>query len=380
MHHGTFATSPAVLPRFARLKLICGSVTAKGLAITFNAKLICCQICQDKTKRLIRNSKDVRMVTTNFDKHFSTAASEQFDSSVEIYRAPALPLGGNFKGIVYLHGCVDQQPEELILTDADFGRVYLTDGWATRFLPAMFATHAVLFVGYSHNDPIMHYLSRGLPPNTLRYALVQTGNDEHWNMLGIIPIPYRLKRAKNKHRLLVEAVSTWAQRTKMGYLDHERRIKTIVDSSPPRELDVADYMVSALKDFSLAQFFTRHARTVEWLRWAEGKGAFRTLFNPGEQNTDLDQTFAGWFAENYVCQQPEEALGLVERQGQVLSPTLWQKIAWHLSTCNPRPDAGILAKWVIVLLHSVPRRALQNTPDLSAKTPKLSRYILAKTR
>lgn len=99
---------------------------------------------------LFRSPQEVRIVTTNFDTHFSTAAAELFDGEVPIYYAPALPLGHRFNGIVYLHGCVDQKPEELILTDRDFGRAYLTEGWVTRFLVGIFDSYEVLFVGYSH--------------------------------------------------------------------------------------------------------------------------------------------------------------------------------------------------------------------------------------
>jgi len=50
----------------------------------------------------------------------------------------------------------------LIVTDEDFGRAYLNDAWAARFLDRMFATFPVLFVGYSHSDTIMKYMARGL--------------------------------------------------------------------------------------------------------------------------------------------------------------------------------------------------------------------------
>ena len=47
----------------------------------------------------------------------------------------------------------------------DFGRAYLTEGWARRFLVDLFRSFPVLFVGYSHNDIVMTYLARALPPS-----------------------------------------------------------------------------------------------------------------------------------------------------------------------------------------------------------------------
>lgn len=51
----------------------------------------------------------------------------------------------------------------MVLTDADFGRAYLTEGWARRFLVEVFRQYTVLFVGYSHSDVVMNYLARASP-------------------------------------------------------------------------------------------------------------------------------------------------------------------------------------------------------------------------
>src|SRR5277367_330280 len=108
-----------------------------------------------------------RIVTTNFDEHLTTS----LDPSLTKYFAPALPMGDQFEGLVYLHGCLCQQADNLILTDRDFGRAYLTDAWAARFLERMFGSYAALFIGYSHNDVIMKYLARGLGRSKDRFIL-----------------------------------------------------------------------------------------------------------------------------------------------------------------------------------------------------------------
>jgi len=71
--------------------------------------------------RLFRTSDHVRLVTTNFDLHFETAARDLFGRDPDIYRAPALPLGYDFSGIVHIHGSLPRA-RELVLTDTDFGR------------------------------------------------------------------------------------------------------------------------------------------------------------------------------------------------------------------------------------------------------------------
>ena len=83
--------------------------------------------------RLYSDVRRVKIVTTNFDLLFEQAADDVFGSKPEVFRAPALPLGKNFNGIIHVHGAVNR-PDEMVLTDADFGRGYLTEGWARRFL------------------------------------------------------------------------------------------------------------------------------------------------------------------------------------------------------------------------------------------------------
>lgn len=69
---------------------------------------------------------------------------------------------------MYLHGLLPKnlkesaQNDDFILTGADFGRAYLSEGWATQFVKDLFRNYTVCFVGYSMEDPLMTYLSLGL--------------------------------------------------------------------------------------------------------------------------------------------------------------------------------------------------------------------------
>src|SRR5688572_9143248 len=107
--------------------------------------------------RLFTNERSVRLVTTNFDRHLTSAVTALYPGQ-DIFIGPALPLGRDVSGITYLHGAVQRPSSRLVLTDRDFGQAYLADGWATRFLMEMFWEFTVLFVGYSHQDLVMCYL------------------------------------------------------------------------------------------------------------------------------------------------------------------------------------------------------------------------------
>ena len=123
--------------------------------------------------RLFPAQQSVRLVTTNFDMLFEQAAEEVFDSKPEVFRAPALPLGSKFNGLVHVHGAVDRA-DDMVLTDSDFGRAYLTEGWARRFVLGLFNSYTVLFVGYSHSEVVMNYLARALPPTGVqRFVLTK---------------------------------------------------------------------------------------------------------------------------------------------------------------------------------------------------------------
>ena len=137
-------------------------------------------ICSELHKNILALSMQggaIRVVTTNFDKKFESAAG-LVGCQMRIYQAPALPMGDSFDGMVYLHGNVDR-PEDMVLTDSDFGKAYVSRGWASRFLVEMFSHYTVLFVGYSCDDMMVHYLARSISTEVRGrvFALSRGGED-----------------------------------------------------------------------------------------------------------------------------------------------------------------------------------------------------------
>ena len=133
----------------------------------------------------------IRLVTTNQDKHFSAAAKNIFQRDIKKYYAPALPLAKSFEGIVYLHGSIEDNLDNMVFTDSDFGEAYLVAGWASRFLKDLFNKYVILFIGYSYNDPVMKYLSRGIEYNDNRFILTpkyNSNSEDDWQRLHITPI------------------------------------------------------------------------------------------------------------------------------------------------------------------------------------------------
>jgi SIR2-like protein/uncharacterized protein DUF4020 len=310
--------------------------------------------------RLFISADKMRLVTTNFDVHFSTAVEEVFidKPSCEIHYAPALPLGHSFSGIVYLHGGVNKPPQHLVLTDSDFGRAYLTEGWARRFIQRVFETFTVLFVGYSHNDPVMNYLARGFTPEmgkSRRFALTPLGKEGSWEYLGIVPVAYNPSAGESPHSSLPKALSAWSEFARLGMLDKEHLIKTTVALPPPIDPEVGDFIEDSLSEISTCRFFTRHADSVPWLKWVEDKKLLGRLFDPSASLTHIDEELAIWIAENFPFKHAGETLSLIRRQGQRLNPRLWTLIARKLSRdWSKEGNREAKRRWVAVLIGMRP--------------------------
>jgi hypothetical protein len=304
--------------------------------------------------RVFSDHSSVRLVTTNFDDHFATAALEVFSGKCpELFFAPAFPVGNDFAGIVHVHGSVRKDPRRMVLTDKDFGRAYLTEGWARRFIQDLFLNFTVLFVGYSHNDPVMHYLARGLPPTEFgrrRFALAsdEPGSESSWENRGIHQIAYS---GASGHVQLREACMKWAELVIETPLEKRERIKTIVSKPPQPAGEDIDLIEAALTDIVLLRFFKEHASTVEWLEWVSGRDAFKRLFNPNTQTTKCDQDLAHWFAHRFCVSHANIALDIVRRNGSVLPPLIWSAIAQQVWMGMKDGDpSGCLNKWIPLLI------------------------------
>ena len=302
---------------------------------------------------LFDNPNNIRIVTTNFDSHFSTVLSS---SRLEVpeYRAPALPLGGSFSGLVYLHGNVDQHENQLVITDEDFGKAYLVDSWATRFLGSLFTEYTVLFIGYSHSDEIMKYLSRGLPPNSSRYALTKHGEEDNWQYFNITPVGFKKGPSADKFRAFREGIKNWAKLTRMDAIDHGKKIKTIAKKRPEKLNDVEeDYIVYCLSRIETTRIFTHYVKNVEWFSWLYSKEIIHSLFTPYSTATDIQKLLASWICENFLFKDSELILEVIEKKGQKINVTLWETIAYRLAY-GPRISPSTRGLWVALLLNNLP--------------------------
>ena len=261
-------------------------------------------------------SRTLRIVTTNFDRHFEGAISDRGPATKpEVYAAPALPVGSKFEGLVHLHGVLGRSPEELVLTDADFGRAYLTEGWAGRFVVDLFREYTILFVGYGYSDTVMSYLTRGLAPTSGkgRFGLTVAGEKEKWELLGIQAIEY--DAPSDDHRALSEALRAWVRFRGRGFLEWSQRLKSLLKSEPegldPGGVGELEYCLRSEQRRHL--FYTR-ATDPAWLDWAASKGLLAPLFS-FEGDQERLRRLALWFTEDPLGPRGKAALRIASKTG-----------------------------------------------------------------
>ena len=299
----------------------------------------------------------IRIVTTNFDEHFEGAIAARPELvGIKIYTAPALPVGSSFTGLVHLHGALGGAPEDLVLTDADFGRAYLTEGWAGRFVVELFQKYTVLFVGYSYGDTVMSYLTRGLAPTfgRQRFALTESGQREKWQLLGIQPIDYD---PADNHRALGEGLSQWVSYERRGFLDWGQRLPSLVGREP-RTLapDEQGELEFCLRNPKRARLFYQHAKDPGWLTWAEQRGLLQPLFSfEGDQEQLRD--LALWFTEDPLGSRGKVALQIALKPIRPISRVLavlasqqvWSALAERKGV--ERAHAQRAAAWATLLIE-----------------------------
>ena len=322
--------------------------------------------------RCFRSVESVRVVTTNFDLLFEKAADKEIPLCIEAFRAPALPLGTEFEGIVHLHGSVER-PRRMTLTDADFGRAYLIERWSPRFLVDVFRTYTVLFVGYSHDDTVMNYLGRALAeadrgqtdsPN--RFVLIpESSEEDRWAPLGISPIRYQ-KNADEDHTGLVEGVTGLADYMQRGLLEWQRTIGDIARGLPSLDPERQDLISDAISDVNRVRFFTEGAEDPAWLGWLDDRNHLNRLFVADLATTanETGRQLAWWMSNKFAWNHPVDLLDLFSRHGMRIGRELWTQLAMELvakgeETNEDRAwEPDVISKWISLLLDNIPHDLL----------------------
>jgi len=228
---------------------------------------------QSALLRLARSREGaLRLVTTNFDRVFHTAA-KRTGQAFHAYAAPMLPIPKNsrWNGLVFLHGLLPEKADDtvlnrLVVTSGDFGLAYLTERWAARFVSELFRNYVVCFVGYSINDPVLRYMMDALAADRMlgevtpqAWALgdCDPGQEKRktieWEAKGVTPILYTLPAGSNDHLALHQTLHAWADTYRDGVQGKEAIVAKHAMAQPQDSTQQDDFvgrMLWALSDIS----------------------------------------------------------------------------------------------------------------------------------
>ena len=184
--------------------------------------------CVSTHETILRLSKGAdgkpQIVTTNFDLLFKRAAGRE----LKTYVPPALPdlaNGQPLSGLVYLHGRINSRIKRgegrqgFVVSSSDFGRAYLAEGWATRFMLDLLDQYTVILLGYSANDPPVRYLLQGLHTqrrgSRAKLFAFDRGTKEkvqlRWRDVGVHQV-LAYPGIGNDHSALWDTLSAWTDR------------------------------------------------------------------------------------------------------------------------------------------------------------------------
>jgi hypothetical protein len=297
-----------------------------------------------------------RVVTTNYDLHLETALLKHHTGPFDVFRAPAMPLGNDFEGLVYLHGSAEDDPRRLVVTDRDFSSAYFHSAWAARFLERMFREYVVLFVGYSHSDVVMKYLGLGLGPESKRYVLTDDPDNAIWRRLQVTALEYPPKR----HDVLTSCLVEWSKFGGMGLLDHRQRIRELVSTASEPAPDEESYLEDSLRREDRVRFFCEFATDKYWLEWAAKREPFKKLFERATGPDPMTNELAEWFVHGFALVddaqlEPNERRSLgawrvFAEAGGVLSASVWNALGGGLLGVKTARPAHVM-RWLWVLME-----------------------------
>ncbi len=305
---------------------------------------------------------NVRLITTNFDLHFSAAAQSIFaNAQIPEYSGPALPPGQHFSGIAQLHGSLTRLQERLVLTKSDFAAAYMTDGWAARFLVRVFEKRAVLFVGYSLGDPVMQYLVSALPQTGRWYALCPAGEEARWVEHDIVPITFAPDAGGDRFGELHAGLERWHWYARASAVDHDRRLRELIALGPPSSPQEADYVRARLETEPGRVTFWTVAKDAQWLAWIADEKLLEPLFNDqvGTADTSL---WARWCVTSFCSGDSPPILDFCRRRGIQIGPSFAFELALHLARTAQLPPGSVLRQFVVLLISTTFRPGRGTNP------------------
>lgn len=233
---------------------------------------------------LARRNDQLCIATTNFDRLHERAARPGKPASYGLEGLPRPSRDPEFHGVFHIHGVLETgRSRQLVLTDQDFGDLYLRRRLTTDFIYDATRIFHLVIVGYSLNDAPFRYLMNAVAGDTRhfsdlkdRYALVprRAGDlvvQADWSGRSLLPVCY--DQADN-HIQLGLLLQAWAESVPEPTSDKwaRKRLRAMIRTSYA-EAGEADQSVfgyiyrraSATERISLTRFLGEAGASPDWL-------------------------------------------------------------------------------------------------------------------
>ena len=297
---------------------------------------------------LALSSPPARVVTTNYDRFLSSGGL----SGIPEFTAPDLPGDEDFEGIVYLHGSIAQAPQDLVVTRSDFARSYMRPLSPTlAFLHRLFVSKPVLFIGYSANDVLMHYVLQAARGRTELYSLRSGSGKPQRDALGVMRIHY------GEHANLPALLGDWSSFAGMTGTQHGHRVRQIVtapegaDAMKPHD---QSYLAHVIANPELVRQFTTRARGARWRYWLAELPQL-DLFDSAPSTDSTTRHLQWWLAEQSQDGEysADEVARLFDRDGGALPDWVW---SWMFSpgALDDTQDPAAAGRFLVALADVAP--------------------------
>lgn len=325
-----------------------GMLKSKEIPVNEQAARILSGTCIEHNKLheaiidLFPDMEDIKIVTTNYDQMFEHVLNSR-KTEYKIYDAPALPLGNDVKGIIHIHGNVNN-PAYMIVTDEDFGKAYLTEGYASRFLVKLFESYTVLFIGYSYNDTILRYLTRAMSRNNADRRFILTDDKKNdWSALGINPIWFPKRRFASMRDGLVKLGVV----ARKGLLDWRKQLSDISDA-PPMDLTIDTEIDYCLETIERSRVLANCVHGSDWILFLDEKKVFDGCFSNCKKLSERDVIWANWLCDNCVGKEDEHIFQLIYKHNNGISVGFSNLLAQRLIRNKGLTDE-VISKYVVLL-------------------------------
>ncbi|MBG9979125.1 SIR2 family protein [Ruoffia tabacinasalis] len=292
---------------------------------------------------LFKKGDSPRIVTTNYDLMIDKILNE-IKCGTKVYSHPALPFGDNFEGLVHLHGDVTE-PNNIIVTDSDFGKAYITRKQVSNFLIDLFTSkYVVLFIGYSYQDVVMKYLTRAIPPHLNNRFILTDDEESDWSLLGLRPILFE----KHNYLQLNRAVEELGTHINRGIFEWNQIIEDIGEKEAKYlEENEHGLIHNIMNDIKLVDKFLKKVNSSEWLFWLHDNGFLDFLFESDDLN-NVDKELANWVIENFIRRNYDYFVELRIKQGNQLN-NKFQGMIVNCVTTNKDVSKETLLKLLSVI-------------------------------